>query len=41
MDWDFDALQDQIEKMQEENGTQTAKTALESVVPEEDDIDVE
>ena len=41
MDWDFEELQSQIEKMQEESGTQNAKTALETVVPEEDDIDVE
>lgn len=41
MDWDFEELQDQIAKLQEEDDTQTAKTALETVVPEEDNIVIE
>ncbi len=33
MDWDFEELQDQIEKLQEEQSTSAAKTALEGVNP--------
>jgi SPP1 family phage portal protein len=36
MDWDFDELQDQLKKIQEEQDTATAKTALEKVIPEDE-----
>lgn len=35
MDWDFKELQDQIEKLNEEQSTATAKTDIEGIVPEE------
>ena len=34
MDWDFNELQDQIEKLNEEKSTATAKTDLDNIVPE-------
>ena len=34
MDWDFDELKDQIEKLQEEQNNATAKATLNNVVPE-------
>lgn len=35
MDWDFEELQDQIDKLNEEKSTATAQTDLDNVVPEE------
>jgi hypothetical protein len=38
MDWDFDELQGQVEKLQEENNLNNAKKVLDDVVPEDETI---
>jgi hypothetical protein len=38
MDWDFDELQGEIEKIQEENNLNNAKKTLETVIPEDEPI---